>query len=207
MKTRLLVKNLRACLEVAPKNEVRYYLNGVHLDYCNDLEMVYVATCGSVLIAIRAPSPGWELSEGETAPASLIIPRQVLADTLKGYKRNFIQLETVQDGRYMLDEQTIFTPIDAKFPDCERVIPAAVSGEAGNYDPDLYARSFKAVSIASNKGKVYIVQGGETSSAVVLADSYPEIVCVLMPWKARGLEFTYHGWHKPSTQPKEAVAA
>ena len=207
MKTQLLVKNLQACLEVAAKKDIRYYLNGVHLDYCNELEMVYVATCGSVLLAIRAPNPGFELSDGEISPSSLIIPREAIATALKGYKANSIQLESLSEGRYMLGNSVIFAPLDGKFPDYSRVIPEKVSGEAGNYDPELYTRAFKAVSVASRKGKVYIVQGGENSSAVVLADSHPEIVCVLMPWKARGLEFVYSGWHKHSTPSNEALAA
>jgi len=144
---------LKACAFAASTEETRYYLNGVNVDADAAGNVYYTATDGHCLLA------AWdrpEAIEGEPAyVGSLIIPSAVIAAVKIGKKdATTATLEVTPaadpvnvpacsiqfaDGR-----SAGFKPVDGTFPDHRRVIPATVTGEPAQFNPELLTRLQKA---------------------------------------------------------------
>jgi len=176
---------LRALLHLSGIKDLRRYLNGVHVAFTPD-QTVYTATNGAVLgrVTERAANPG---------SAVLIIPREVI----KALRPTAKVLATaallhIDEGRKARIVQELpsgvvdlnFTGVDGVYPDCDRVIPARASGEAGNYDAELLA-----LFTASNKelgakhpGQFKLHQNGTDGAALVslVCDTF---VGVIMPMR------------------------
>ena len=106
-------KQLKAILNFAAKEDVRYYLNGILVDFDNRL---VVASDGAMIVV----HSGVENLHGE---GSVIIPRFAVETALK---KGFF-------GDCHITPTTInylpFTPINAKYPDYQRVIPTSFDDE------------------------------------------------------------------------------
>ena len=76
-KLELTVKQARALLSIAPKNDVRYYMNGV---LCDFEQCRFVATNGHMLLDTPA------IGLPEKAAGTVIIPRDALDTLAKGGK-------------------------------------------------------------------------------------------------------------------------
>ena len=172
---------LRALLHLSGNKDIRYYLNGVHVAFTPD-QTVYTATNGTVLgrVTERAANPG---------SAVLIIPREVIK-SLRPTAKALAALH-IDEGRKARIVQELpsgvvdinFTGIDGVYPDCDRVIPARTSGEAGNYDAELLA-----LFTASNKelgakypGQFKLHQNGADGAALVSSLVRSTFVGVIMP--------------------------
>ena len=176
---------LRALLHLSGVKDMRRYLNGVHVVFTPD-QTVYTATNGTVLgrVTERAANPG---------SAVLIIPREVikaLRPTVKDLATAALHIDEGRKARIVqhLPAGTVdinFTPIDGQYPDCDRVIPARTSGEAGNYDAELLA-----LFTASNKelgakypGQFKLHQNGADGAALVSSLVRSTFVGVIMPMR------------------------
>ena len=160
---------LRTLLHLSGNKDIRNYLNGVHVVFTPD-QTVYTATNGIVLgrVTEEAENPG---------SAVLIIPREVvkaLRPTAKALATAALHTDELCRSRIVqaLPSGVVdmnFTGIDGVYPDCDRVIPAQTSGEAGNYDAELLA-----LFTASNKelgakypGQFKLHQNGADGAALV----------------------------------------
>ena len=120
---------------IAPKSDVRYYLNGVLLEV-TDKGRYYVATCGHKLVAIR------ESRQEDDIEGQYILPRDViLGIKIQKAGRNPVEYADldVSGAKPKLDycgTGTVFSCIDGKFPDWRRVMPTKVSGEVAQFNPD-----------------------------------------------------------------------
>ncbi len=199
MNITLNVQLLKASLECAGKKDIRNYLNGVFIDLINEDELVYCGTDGHILFAAKAKL---EITSGNPAGTSLIIPRTVIEAALKGVKSQTVELASIHEGSYRLN-QTIFYPVDGKFPDYQRVIPQSVSGEKAVFMPELLVRGSKAINLAVG-GRGDLQHNG--SSAAVMTSSSESVIVVVMPMRDQ-IHAEYKGWTKPKAYADQALAA
>ena len=190
MKVLLNRDYLAGALEACPKNNIRYYLNGVCVDFVNQSEIVIVATDGNIMFAANSRP---EFEDRGDFIGQIIIPRDVIAQAVKT-KEAFTTL-SINDSVYILGN-ILFTPIEGKFPDYVRVIPQSVNGEPGNYDIDLLKRAFDSVSKANLTKKTVntLFQNGTLLPGVVQGEN-AAVMCVIMP--RRENKHNFMAWVQP----------
>lgn len=165
----LLPKNvLQAMSILASKKDVRYYLNGVYVIGTAD-KVRFVATDGHIL--------GLYLNEDLLPDENfdLIIPNEIIAKLEKNKEHELSFVE----GKWQIDN-LIFTPIDGKFPDYQRVLPRTeMTNEVAQFNPDFIAR-FQKVGKMLVKNAVPTIAHNGTGSALVDI-GLPNFVGVMMP--------------------------
>lgn len=175
MKVLIEMAVLQAALITAPKKDIRYYLNGVYISQ-NKL----VSTDGHRLFA-------YDL-EGAEEFEPFIIPREsieTLSRSLSAKDRKTAQVEISGDKLVykMAYSKTAvnFEPIDGRYPDFERVIPA-------KYEPSIhgsyrwqYMADFAKISklLGCKLGLARLLTNGMNSALVELPDT--KATCVIMP--------------------------
>jgi DNA polymerase-3 subunit beta len=202
MKLNLEKSALLAAVICASKDDIRYYLNGVHVRCVPGKEtdtLVYTGTDGHMLFAGTLPAV-W-LEDREAEGFDMIIPFDAVKAACKG-KGATVTLERMAGGMYSIGTQ-IFTPIDGKFPDYSRVIPATVSGELAQFDADLLARGLKALRAYFGLEKLVPTLHHNGTGGAVLSGESRDALVVVMPWQAKG---TYNGFAMPEAFKPEAVA-
>lgn len=110
------VNKLKAALAIAPKNQPRFYLNGVH--YNSELNALEASDS---YCAIRIAQAG----KGELLNKNLIIPRGVAKAAIKLAEQDdvdTISLVLRDDGQAKLGN-IIFKPINDNFPSFDKVMP------------------------------------------------------------------------------------
>lgn len=174
---------LRALTHICAKSDIRYYLNGVLLEI-RPRETRYIATDGHRIAIIRDVVPDNEPDQGG---AAIIVPR----DTCKAAKRamkNCPYVTMQYDAADQLAECHIdaaavltFKPIDGKFPDFTRVIPAQVDGKPGAFNWQ-YLADFNAMAATAFNAKmpVELYPNGKDACALVLSGANP-FVGAIMP--------------------------
>lgn len=145
------LRTIRALAKhIAPKDDIRPYLNGVALQFEQD-GIYYVATDGRVLAAFR----GWydKSNEPPETPFSVLVPCQFGRALKPAKHRDFAYLDT---NPYTIDGAP-FTPLEGTFPAWRRVIPeCAVESPTQQYTPDLLAALEACVRDALNTDKVFV---------------------------------------------------
>lgn len=166
---------------ISPKNDVRYYLNGVLFEV-TAAGRFYVATDGHKLVAIR------EARQEGDAIGQWIIPRDViLGIKLQKADRNLVEhAELEAEGaKAKLDycgTGTVFAFVDGKFPDWRRVIPTAPTGEIAQYNPDLLVavRDCAAASVGIGKFSGLHMAHNGTGAGLYQCAS-PDFIGIIMP--------------------------
>jgi DNA polymerase-3 subunit beta len=142
MKITIMRNQLVAALCTAGVADTRTYLNGIYLE-ATSLETRLTSTDGCVASMQRADAKGDNEVDGVIR---FIIPRHAV-EGVKLHK-NLPTVEINDDGGSwgLVDSQTrvSFTPSDAAFPNCRRVLPANLSGEAAQFEPALVGKFAKA---------------------------------------------------------------
>ena len=195
MELSLRKSDLKAAFICSAVKDIRYYLQGIYLEFspspngaATDGILTFAATDGHILFAGTAPAVFNE--DPQSAPFFMIIPNDAVKTATKT-KNDVVILRSLPDGRYSLGD-TIFAPVDAKFPDFRRVIPEKVSGETGNYDPELLVRGNDALrEYFGSKKRVYRLNNNGTSAGVICGDSRDALV-VVMPIRTEGMEYSGH---------------
>lgn len=162
-------------LTCAADNEVRYYLNGVYLDWGRGR---IAATDGHILFVAEIPV---------VKMPAVIVPRKVLDicrrdnPTKIKFCRTGYQLTT---DRFESELKLTYTPIEHYFPDYHKVVPKTVSGEVGHFNPVLLARCAKALGHGpEGYGAPYVLHNGTEGAAVVVSRAAPKRFCVVMPMR------------------------
>ena len=179
MKITIAHDTIKALLLIAPKSDIRYYLNGVCVDVRNGAATL-VATDGHRLLAVPVAADNVEgASDGQ-----YIIPRDVL-DAVKPVKlaRNTlpIAIEIVDTRSTITGATTATSPtVDGRFPDWRRVTPASASNEPAQYQPEYLASFGKIGELFGGKNVKCVVHYNGTGAALV---TFPcsEAVGVVMP--------------------------
>ena len=157
MQTTIEIKTIKALLHFAAKKDIRYYLQGVHIEQ-GATGTYAVATNGHFIAIARIDTQA-------QAPASVIVGSDHLAAAIKGAK-----------GAAMIDAdgprvtitttvgETTADAIDGRYPDWRRVIRAPQTGEQAYFNPEYLATVQKAAGeYHGNKGTLYhVTQNGNS---------------------------------------------
>jgi DNA polymerase III subunit beta len=180
---------LAGCLRAASDKDVRYYLNGVFLEFDT---RTAVATTGYYLLAVaEAIAP----VEAEPFPAgSVILPREQVAALVKASRKD-ASVELALAGNIITHVvngvTTTFTVIDGKYPYWRRIVPKKCSLEAAQFDPQLLALLQDAIGAAYHgpghkRGAgcpVTLHTNGKDSAGVMTCGNI-RILGIVMPWLA-----------------------
>ncbi len=170
------LSTLKGLVILAAKKDVRYYLQGVKLEF-NSKFTRCIATNGHIL------GINQENQENEGA-GSVLVPREII-DNIKVSKRDldhaaiFTQIsETKWSIKYMGNE-VIFSPLDGKFPDYSRVVnQVKTSGEPAFYDFEYLIDFSKVINTIGAKSLNLHYNG---NSGGLITCSNPDFIGVIMP--------------------------
>lgn len=102
---------LKACVTVAAKKDIRFYLNAVHIRKNRDGKLVIESSDGHMGLMVTCHNvPGFDI-----AAENVLIDRKDVENALKVFKL----INSVTDCAI---ETLGFTPVDGRFPDLERAL-------------------------------------------------------------------------------------
>ena len=177
---------LAAAIPCAVIKDIRYYLNGVHLEVTSSGVIHIVSTNGHAIFIGKIESPDWT----EEAPAggfSITIPLDAVKAATKT-KEKFLTLKPLENGRYSLGD-VMFTALDGKYPDWRRVAKL-IEGEdqPSQFNPDYLVACNKALKTWS-QGRAtfmgYVHARGDSAGAITGTDE--TAFCVLMPVRVQSV--------------------
>jgi DNA polymerase-3 subunit beta len=179
MKLTITHDTIKALLLIAPKSDIRYYLNGVCVDVRAGT-VTLVATDGHRLLAVPVSADNVE----SATDGQYIIPRDTL-DAVKpakyGKSAAPITVEIV-DARITITGATTATSptVDGRFPDWRRVTPTSANNEPAQYQPEYIAAFGKIGELFGGKNvKCVIHHNGDAFTLVTFPCS--EALGVIMP--------------------------
>ena len=176
---------LKALLLCAAKNDVRYYLNGVHFESTNN-GIIAASTDGHRLLCINLPN---EQAEGVKA----LIPRALIEAAVKTKAPTIdITIEGQQVTLSSMGQNVSGSLTEGVFPDFRRVIPESVSGIQGNDFNNTYLVDFDKIGALIEGGKASVLQNGPGMSALVRFEN-ENAIGVIMPLR--------HDMHKNLSRP------
>jgi DNA polymerase III sliding clamp (beta) subunit (PCNA family) len=145
---KLNATDLKTAVLFAGVKDARYYLNGVRIE-ATETETRYVATDGKALVVIRDQTT----SNGIPSPTALVIPRDVVLAASKTNREIYLSCE---NDRWKIEFdflQMHFTPVDGKYPEYARIVPAVFPLDASIADIDgVYSALFKKAAVLQSKG-------------------------------------------------------
>lgn len=194
---------IRAALEFAATQDIRYYLNGIKIE-ATKTHTTYVATDGHRLIAVR------HKSENQQA-ANLIIPTTVAKIASKGAIKTIggeKVLLTIDKQQYDIstpDGRLIFTPIEGNFPDWRKAMndykkPKKRQGDSILCINPEYLKKCRDAFLHLGASKRYsaisLYESGNTKNAVNVQcgeiDGF-DVVALVMPCLEEG-QYVEHDW-------------
>lgn len=187
MKTSLSLASLSAALLIAPKTDIRPYLVSVHVAFHHGSDsntMDIVSTNGHLLFK-AVDTLDYE-EDAQSADFALTIPRSTVeaaCKNAKSSKRKTITLEALPDGRYMLGD-VVFGAITDKFPDYERIIPSACSGQVAQFNYDYLALASNALKAAYDSKRIHIHLSHNGPCAAVMHTSMSNALVLVMPLRS-----------------------
>ena len=174
---------LDAMLLIAAKKDIRYYLNGVYIEF-NDQITRAVGCDGHKLGIFQNAAPD------NRGNGSIIVPREVIENLPK--KCDILTFSKFDDVLWQIDtgNATIkFAPCDAKYPDFRRVVhgiqTAGTSGAAAGFNLD-YLNQFEKCGnlLAGSKlrmgNRLRLHHNGD-AAALVLLNCVDGFAGVVMP--------------------------
>lgn len=165
---------IKASIHCAAVKDVRYYLNGALFEYTSsDKKLRVISTNGNVMSCFSIYTP-----ECEEVDFSIIIPIETLKLSSK-VKSKFIYLKSIEN-QYSL-EGFLFKPGDGRFPDYRRVIPKTLSGEPGQYQPELVLSAQNALRDYYESKKTTFPMNQNGTNAAVIHNGYDDAMVVVMP--------------------------
>lgn len=133
----ILTNQLKAAVLMAATKDVPYYLKGVCITVEEDGTVHIKATDGVVAFEDVAPNK----CETQKGPFAMIIPLDAAKVAAKT-KGPVVQLSALPDGKYLIAD-TVFAPLDAQFPDTDRIFArrdSSFDNTVAHYDYELLAR-------------------------------------------------------------------
>ena len=179
-----MFNSLKALITIAPKKDVRYYLNGIHID----LDGILVVTDGSILLKIE------DLDVTNEGNETVVMCRKSLDLTLKYFRASDkLSITIKENGEVYLNERKVDT-IEGRFPDYKRVIDTSHFDTYSRVgvDPKLLSRLLNAFTLSGKSYKksdgvntsVVMTPRGETG-ALQFACKDMNMFGLLMPYKIR----------------------
>ena len=189
--------------KVAPfraQNDIRYYLNGIHVEAASDRPGVYIVACDGRRMMVAYDSSG--MIEGDDGHGVIIKAPDAFVRACRAKPGKGVQLDVLITGRRvsvapgwggMFGNAEVYvapgTPfIDGKFADWRRVIPDFDKLKPGtvNCVQARYLADYAKVSPTRDKwgaGAVRFWQEASDAPIVVEMPAHPELVGILMPMR------------------------
>jgi len=175
---------LDAMLLIAAKKDIRYYLNGVYIEF-NDQISRAVGCDGHKLGIFQNAAPD------NRGNGSIIVPREVIENLPK--KCDILTFSQISDTHWEINtgNATIkFAPCDAKYPDFRRVVhgiqTAGTSGQAAGYNLDYLNQFEKCGNILAGSklrmgNRLRLHHNGDAAGLVLLncVDGFAGVVMPL----------------------------
>lgn len=184
MKFSIQRKHIRAMLHLAAKKDIRYYLQGINVVIDNRgtyLQATDGHIMGRLMISEEIKSQN---------PKNVILPTESLLKVKGTKKQSEEWLHFTVEGMVIEciagDSTMRFASVDARFPDCDRVLPLVLSSEdaaPSNFNPDLMVRFVDASEELFAKRQVPNLFQRGNSSAVVSFSIDNSFVGVIMPMR------------------------
>ena len=203
---------VKACALACSKEETRYYLNGVFIQY-DGHALVSVATDGHRLVAFKH-----DCDQGGELPVKspgVIVPLAII-NAIKLAKHDTIaRLHHVDGLKWTIEyngQAVTFDAIDGTFPDWRRVVPSKTSGEIAQFNLSYMADFAKIAKLLDkNAPHCSIAHNGQGPALVSFGSSF-EGFGVLMPVKMEEPMRGAPSWVNPNTietakESHESVAA
>jgi DNA polymerase-3 subunit beta len=176
---------LDAMLQLAGKKDIRYYLNGVYIEF--DATTTRAVGCdGHKLGIYQAAAPD------NRGAGSIIIPRDVIENLPK--KAGILTFSQVTETHWAIDTgaATIkFAPCDAKYPDFRRVVQpiqtAGTSGVAAGFNLEYFNQFEKCGNLLAGSklrvgNRLRLHHNGD-GAALVLLNCVEGFAGVVMPMR------------------------
>lgn len=197
MQFTIKTNELKALLLCAAKNDVRYYLNGVHFE-SSAHGIIAVATDGHRLLCVNLPN---EQAEGVKA----LIPRALIEAAIKTKAPTIdVMIEGANVTLSSMSQNVSGSITDGVFPDFRRVIPNSVTGEFSQFQHD-YMAEFDKVGHLLNGTTASILHNG--GSAALVKFDCDNAIGVLMPWRHDlPTDLTRPAWLDLPAAPLQAAA-
>jgi DNA polymerase-3 subunit beta len=202
---------IRASLQCAAKDDIRYYLNGLCFelgDTGKNTAVNIIATNGHVLSIMREYAP--EVSADNFG--TFIVPRTML-EKIKAQKKHESKTVTITADLVSNDCTVEYDGVkltgklvDGKFPDVRRVMPRKISGEPAQYKPDLLARFQTAGEILVGKKFYGPVIGYNGQSAAAVSIGTDNYFGVIMPFRTDDMPENAPAWVFENLEPAKAAA-
>ena len=171
---------LDAMLILAAKKDIRYYLNGLHIEYSP--EFTRVVACDGHKLGI------FQAAAENIGMGALTIPREVIEGLPK--KCHILTFSQIDANLWQIDTGAAvikFAPCDSKYPDFRRVVNQAdkTSGEAAGFNL-TYLNEFEKAGnlLAGSKlkvgNRVRIHHNGQNGAMITL-NGVQDFAGVLMP--------------------------
>lgn len=174
--------SLNAMLVLAAKKDIRYYLNGLHIEFTPEFTRV-IACDGHKLGIYQKAVDSFNIGCG-----SITIPREVIENLPKN--AGLLEFTQIDANLWQLTAGSVslkFAPCDSKYPDFRRVVDQAnkTSGEAAGFNLD-YLNQFEKCGnlLAGSKlkigNRVRIHHNGQNGALVTL-NGLPNFAGIVMP--------------------------
>lgn len=182
MENTINIEVTRALLPLAAKKDIRFYLNGVYIEFQAD-KTIYVATNGHAL-GKYVEAVENEHTFNITIPVDVVKQLKVGRGTAKWGDLSFNpEANTARIVNPGASQDFGFTPLDGKYPDYTKVIPTSATGEVAQFDVDLlslFAQVNKALG-SKYPGRIKLDHNGNAGALVHLCRD--EFLGVIMPFR------------------------
>jgi DNA polymerase III sliding clamp (beta) subunit (PCNA family) len=176
------------------KKDTRYYLCGVLFSFKHGEvpRIEVVSTDGAIMSAFSDKLEYFD--NPQTSDFEFIIPDSAISLAIKGAgKRTFLTIESLPDGRYALGD-SIFSPIDGKFPDYRRVIPKTDKPQSEKplqFDAELLLKAQKAMQDYWTTKKLFTVE--HKDDVAVMHNGTNQALLIVTP--IRDNAYSYQGFY------------
>lgn len=167
---------LKAALFSASKKDVRYYLNGVCVQFKTGVPFAFAFgsdghRVGCFRVKINDDTVITENSE-------VIIPYNVVKDIKK---QTTLVLRKINDDQWQLGD-TLFKPVNGRYPDIARVIPKNFDDAKTAVNPEYLLDAYKAMCIYRGRSdySLFEVNQNKESGNVVVHDGHSDAFVVIM---------------------------
>jgi len=174
--------SLNALLVLAAKKDIRYYLNGLHIEFAPEFTRV-IACDGHKLGIYQKAVDSFNIGCG-----SITIPREVIENLPKN--AGLLEFTQIDANLWQLTAGSVslkFAPCDSKYPDFRRVVDQAnkTSGEAAGFNLDYLNQFEKCCNLFAGRKiktgtQVRIHHNGQNGALITL-NGLPNFAGVLMP--------------------------
>jgi DNA polymerase III sliding clamp (beta) subunit (PCNA family) len=162
----------------ASKDDVRYYLIGLHLKNSKGV-LTVEATNGHSLCQMKV------VNEAEDFDVILNLDSIKMSPKFLKKPDSVVELSTEHFKNFEATCDNVTTrlqAIEGKFPDAQRFIPTETSGESSQINPEDLMKFKKASQLLNRSKGTFELQHNGLSAALVNIDSY-SFAGVVMPWK------------------------